>query len=153
MIFLRLDIDVLAAREAARRMADALGMPPLMVHEMCIVASELAWNVIKHGGGGHICFEPVEDFERGTGLRIVAFDAGPPIYDMEMAMRDGCDDRGPIDPATLLRRGGIGGGLGAVARLTDVIRHEPLPKGKRIEAVRYLRRPSTRPRPGIRRAS
>lgn len=153
MIALRIDTDVLAAREAVRHMAHSVGMPPLTVHEMCIVASELAWNVIKHGGGGHIHFEPVDDADRGVGLRIVTFDAGPPIRNMEMALRDGWDDQGPIDPATLLRRGGIGGGLGAVARLTDVLRHEPLHGGKRIEAVRYLRRPSTRPRPGVRRAS
>jgi hypothetical protein len=61
-----------------------------------------------------------------------------------MALQDGCDDRGPIDPAHLLKRGGLGIGLGAVVRLMDSLQVEQDKDGKQIRAVRYLRRPRTR---------
>jgi serine/threonine-protein kinase RsbT len=152
VIAIRSEVDVWAARTAARAAALGVGMPASVVHELAIVASELAWNVLKHGGGGHMAFEPVAHAERGPGLRLVAADAGPPIRDLALALRDGFDDQGPIDPASLLRRGGLGAGLGAVARLTDELRYEQAMGSKRIEAVRYLRRPSTRPQPPIRQA-
>jgi hypothetical protein len=56
------------------------------------------------------------------------------------ALQDGCDDRGPIDPMQLLTRQGIGGGLGAVLRLTHHFKVEPLADGKEIIVERYLRR-------------
>ena len=47
-----------------------------------------------------------------------------------MAMTDGYDDRGPIDPALILRRGGLGTGLGAVARLADRLDYREEPEGR-----------------------
>jgi serine/threonine-protein kinase RsbT len=153
MIRICADVDILAARNALRALALDIGAPPRTVLELSIVVSELAWNVLKHGGGGHMVLESIDDLERGIGLRIVAFDEGPPIRDLVSALRDGFDDCGPIDPSTLLRRGGLGGGLGAVARFTDALSYVQHDGHKRIEAVRYLRRPSSRPRPDARKAS
>ena len=76
---------------------------------------------------------------------MVARDFGRPFHDLKMALRDGYDDRGPIDPMHMLRRGGIGGGLGAVIRLSHSFRVDTLPDGKEIEVVRYLKRPLGRP--------
>ena len=56
-----------------------------------------------------------------------------------MAIQDGCGDDGPIDPARQLGRGGIGSGLGAIIRLTDIFEYRASPKSFR--AVRYVRRP------------
>jgi hypothetical protein len=55
-----------------------------------------------------------------------------------MAMLDGCDDQGPIDPMELLHRKGIGGGLGAVLRLTHSLVVHPFADGKEIVVERYL---------------
>jgi serine/threonine-protein kinase RsbT len=153
MIRIRADVDILAARHALRTLALDVCAPPRTMLELSIVVSELAWNVLKHGGGGHMVIERIDDLERGVALRIVAFDEGPPIRDLTSALKDGFDDRGPIDPCTLLRRGGLGGGLGAVSRFTDALTYVQHDGHKRIEAVRYLRRPSSRPRPDVRRAS
>lgn len=142
---IRADVDVFAAREAVRGVCRSHGVPLLATHELSIVASELAWNVLKHGGGGVIRVDPVDDPEHGAGVRIVAIDQGPPIRDLQNALRDGWDDIGPIDPALLLRRGGIGGGLGAVLRLTDSFNYEVTDGTKRIEAIRFIRRPRRQP--------
>jgi hypothetical protein len=40
----------------------------------------------------------------------------------------------------MLGRGGIGAGLGAVARLSDDLGWAPAPGGKQVWAIRYARR-------------
>lgn len=112
-------------------------------HELAIVVSELVSNIVKYGIRGKVTLEAVSDAARGLGIAIVAEDVGPQFHDLTMAIRDGYDDRGPIDPAKLLRRGGLGTGLGAVVRLTHSFHVDPLPQGKRVCATRYLKRPSS----------
>ncbi len=63
---------------------------------------------------------------------MIARDIGPPIHNLELAMQDGCDDRGPIDPALALRRGGLGTGLGAVLRFADLFEYQQEETGKSI---------------------
>ena len=79
----------------------------------------------------------VEDAQHGRGLLIIAHDEGPPFHDLSLALRDGWNDRGPIDPVALFKRGGLGAGLGAIVRLTDSFEVRSRPKGKEIRVVRY----------------
>ncbi len=72
---------------------------------------------------------------------ISQVDHGPPFRSLESALQDGHDDQGPIDPVDMLKRRGIGGGLGAVVRFTHSLCVEEQDGGKRIVAVRYLRPP------------
>jgi hypothetical protein len=58
-----------------------------------------------------------------------------------MAMRDGHDDKGKLDPMKIFRRGGIGAGLGAIARLSHDLQLEPCPGGKRIRVIRFVEHP------------
>lgn len=108
--------------------------------EIAIATSELAVNIAKYGVRGHVTLDVVDDPVRGPGISIVAYDSGPPFRDFAMALRDGCDDQGPIDPSQLLRRHGLGSGLGAVSRFTDSLACVPAAGGKEVRAVRYLRR-------------
>jgi anti-sigma regulatory factor (Ser/Thr protein kinase) len=133
--------DVAAARVAARELAAELGFPRVRCHEMAVVASELASNIVKYGVRGALRVEEVIDAERGRGIRITAVDEGPPFHDFAMACRDGFDDKGPLPPALLVRRRGIGAGLGAVQRLSDEMGWERTEGGKRIWATRYLAPP------------
>lgn len=138
-------VDVYHAQRCVSGVARELGFAKRECTELAIVASELASNILKYGVRGGIEIDAVAD-ARGTGIALVAVDCGPPFHDLESAMKDGWDDRGPIDPLHMLKRKGIGGGLGAVIRLTHSFRVEPLSHGKRIFVVRYLRRrPSRRP--------
>lgn len=123
--------DVVVASSQAGRLARSFGIGPRRAKELAIVVSELASNIVKHGVRGAIVL--TLDSRRGE-VAIEARDVGPPIHDFEVAMTDGCDDRGPIDPALLLRRGGLGTGLGAVARLADRVEYREQEGGKTITA-------------------
>ena len=72
--------------------------------ELAIVVSELVSNVLKHGIEGTIELDPLVDRPCGAGLVILATDIGPPFRNLELALQDGYDDRGPIDPGSMLRR-------------------------------------------------
>ena len=131
--------DALFASRLARHLADRAGFASRAQSEIGIVVMELASNAIVHAGGGVLRVALIEHSRLGAGLEIVATDEGPPIHDLATALRDGHDDRGPIAPEALVRRRGIGAGLGAIVRLTDEFEHVPLASGKRIRVVRYRR--------------
>jgi serine/threonine-protein kinase RsbT len=135
------DLDVLAARSAVRRCAQDLGFPPKDIAELVIVVSELVSNILKYAGRGAIAVAAMDDPGHGAGVQIAAFDAGPAFHDLSMALKDGYGDRGPILPERMFGRKGIGGGLGAVVRLTDRFECDQQPSGKRIGVVRFRRRP------------
>lgn len=139
-------VDVLYVQSQTLKFAELIGFTKRECGELAIVASELTSNVLKYGVRGHLDVEALED-ARGRGVLMVAEDIGPPFRDLELALLDGNDDRGPIDPLHMLTRRGIGGGLGAIVRLTHSFEVEPLAVGKRVRVTRYLRRHSKRPRP------
>jgi anti-sigma regulatory factor (Ser/Thr protein kinase) len=140
------EFDAVGARSAARRCAGKLGFPAKEIEEIAIVVSELASNILKYGPPGEIVIESVNDPREGLGLRIDAFDRGPAFRSIDLALRDGFHDAGPIDPDQRPRRVGIGAGLGAVRRFSDSFDYEVLPQGgKRISVVRYVRGPKRRP--------
>jgi anti-sigma regulatory factor (Ser/Thr protein kinase) len=117
-------------------MARELGLDARRSMELAIVVSELASNIVKHGIRGEIVLTFDPDSPQGE-ITVEANDVGPPIRDLQLAMIDGNDDQGPIDPALILRRGGLGTGLGAVARLADRIEYREVEGGKTITARFY----------------
>lgn len=136
-------IDVLYVQGRVRDLAGDVGFDRMTCQELAIVASELASNILKYGKRGDMHVEFMKR-EGELYLEIVATDCGPPFRDLDSALKDGWDDEGPIDPVKLLKRKGIGGGLGAVVRLTDVFTVENLPSGKKVIVRRYLNRPRKR---------
>lgn len=103
----REQLDVGRALRAVGLAAKSIGFPAKECAEIALVASELATNLVKHGGGGKLLFgEEVRSGQRG--LRIEALDDGGGIAEIERAQQDGFSTRG-----------GLGIGLGAVNRLTD----------------------------------
>jgi len=129
--------DVVGVSTRARRLAREFGLGSRRSEELAIVVSELASNIVKHGIRGEI----VLTFDSSHGEIIVeAWDAGPPIRDFQLAATDHYDDQGPIDPALILRRGGLGTGLGAVVRFADRVEYREEPGGKTVTA-RFFRKP------------
>jgi anti-sigma regulatory factor (Ser/Thr protein kinase) len=131
------DFDVYAVQRAAKKLAARRGFGKDECVEIAIAASELTSNVRKYGVSGLLILEAVDDPARGPGIRVTARDRGPPFHDFEMAVRDGCDETGPLDPASLPHRSGIGKGLGAVRRFSDALGWHPCAEGKEVWFVRY----------------
>lgn len=95
--------EVAVARRAAVQSAEALRMSERATGHAALLATELATNLIKHGGGGSLLFGGDESTERS--LTIVAIDKGAGITNVIAAMKDGYSTAG--SPGT---------GLGAVER-------------------------------------
>lgn len=130
--------DAILIAPQARRLALGFGLGGKRSAEIAIVVSELATNIAKHGTRGEIVVILDDDAPPRGEMTVLARDIGPPIHDLALAMSDGYDDRGPIDPSLLLHRGGLGTGLGAVLRLSDRFEYQELEVGKEIR-VRYFR--------------
>jgi len=131
--------EVVTVSSHAGRMAREFGLDARRAMELAIVVSELASNIVKHGVRGEIVLILDPDAPPQGEITVEAHDVGPPIRDLQLAMIDGNDDQGPIDPALILRRGGLGTGLGAVARLADRIEYRDVEGGKTITA-RFFRK-------------
>jgi serine/threonine-protein kinase RsbT len=132
-------MDVVVVSSQVRRLGQDFGLDPRRSLQLAIVVSELASNIVKHGVRGEIVLTVEREPPPRGGIRVDARDVGPPIRDLKLAMTDGCDDQGPIDPARLLRRRGLGTGLGAVARFADRVEYREHDGGKTVTARFFLR--------------
>lgn len=139
------EADVVTARHAAERLALAQGYTKVAAQEVALITSELAWNIVRHADRGQVHLTLIDDPTHGVGVEIRACDGAPPIPDLELAQRDGHTAGGPISAEEMLRRRGIGSGLGAVARLGDSLLQLPDGPGKCLVVTRYRVRPR---RPG-----
>jgi anti-sigma regulatory factor (Ser/Thr protein kinase) len=100
--------QVSAARYAAQAMAAGADLSPDDVHRAGLVTTELATNLVKHSGvGGAILLCPPGGAGCGA-LEVISIDRGPGMSDPGRAMTDGYSTAGSL-----------GGGLGAVRRLSD----------------------------------
>ena len=86
------------------------GLAQARIDQVAIVVTELATNMLKHGGGGYIHASQCDDAD-GAGLELLALDRGNGMTDTNRCMQDGYSTAG--SPGT---------GLGAVARLADTTR-------------------------------
>ena len=98
--------DLYGPRRAVKEVGELLGFSRTDCQELAIVVSELTSNILKYGVRGSIELDAYAHAAQGDGILVVARDIGPPFRNLELAKQDGCDDRGPIDPGSLLRRGG-----------------------------------------------
>lgn len=134
------DTAIFAARLMVRSFAAKIGFEREVIEELVVVVSELASNILKYGRRGHLELACLEHETGVRGISIVAQDETPP-FDLMASLRDGYDANGKLDPALVFGRGGIGAGLGAVARFSDGVSLVPEGAGKRIVVKRWLGRP------------
>lgn len=83
----RVDADVVAARQAAREAGARIGFPPTDLTAIATAVSEMTRNVVKFAESGEVVIDTVEEPRRG--IRIVVRDVGPGIPDVERALQDG----------------------------------------------------------------
>ena len=119
--------QVVAVRQTVRSWAGELGFSLVDQTKIVTAASELARNILDHGGGeGFVHIETLTKGER-TGLQVVFEDKGPGIADLELAMKDGYTSGG-----------GLGLGLGGAKRLVNEFQVATRPgEGTRVVIIRW----------------
>lgn len=127
MRLIRAGEDVVAARQLVRDFAISVGMSLVEQTKIVTAASELARNILHHGGGsGSMRIEALSE-DRRRGVRLVFEDDGPGIADIEKVMRDGVSTGG-----------GLGLGLGGAKRLSSEFAIDSAPgKGTRVSITRW----------------
>jgi anti-sigma regulatory factor (Ser/Thr protein kinase) len=98
--------DIGECRRTARRLGEACNLDENDVGKICIVATELATNVVRHGGGGEMLVQVLNDGMTPQ-VEMLAIDHGRGMEDVDRCLRDGYSTGGT--PGT---------GLGAVSRLS-----------------------------------
>jgi RNA polymerase sigma factor (sigma-70 family) len=86
-VAVRSDADVVAARQAARELAERLDFSPTELTEIATAVSEIVRNIVRFADSGDVLVELLDSPRRG--LRITARDSGPGIPDVQQALRDG----------------------------------------------------------------
>jgi anti-sigma regulatory factor (Ser/Thr protein kinase) len=94
------------ARRAAMGRAASLGFSDERAGKVGLAVVESATNILKHAGHGQLLIGTVES-EGVDGVEIIALDKGPGIANVSASLRDGHSTAGSM-----------GGGLGALARLS-----------------------------------
>src|SRR4051812_589812 len=85
---IRSENDVVRVRQVVRKWAGELTFSLVDQTKIVTATSELARNVLVHGGGGEMSIESLTEGSR-RGLRLSFADQGPGIPDIELALRDG----------------------------------------------------------------
>jgi anti-sigma regulatory factor (Ser/Thr protein kinase) len=101
--------QVADARREAVEIARRQGFDESDVGRVALVATELATNLVKHGGGGELL---ADSFARrdSTGVELIALDRGRGIADVSVCLADGYSSAGTA-----------GRGLGSVVRQSDFV--------------------------------
>jgi serine/threonine-protein kinase RsbT len=102
----RIDADVVAARQAARELAGRLDFSPTELTVIATAVSEVSRNIVRFADSGEVVVEVTD--EPRHGIRIVARDTGPGIPDVEQALQEGYSTYN-----------GLGLGLPGARRLMD----------------------------------
>jgi serine/threonine-protein kinase RsbT len=120
------DGDVVRIRRSVREWAVAAGFGLVDQTKIVTAASELARNTLRHGKGGTLRLEALDDAGR-RGLRLTFEDRGPGIADVEQALRDGFSTGD-----------GLGLGLGGARRLMNEFAIDSAPgRGTRVTVARW----------------
>jgi len=123
---IRVEQDVVLARQAARQAAVACKLRLIDQTKLVTAASELARNAVIYGGGGTMAWEILES-GLGMGVRLVCTDQGPGIPDLAQALTDGWSSGS-----------GMGLGLSGSRRLVDDFELDSAPgEGTRIAITKW----------------
>jgi serine/threonine-protein kinase RsbT len=85
---IRADVDVVFARQEARRLLAGLRFSSSELTLIATAISEVARNIVAYAGSGEVVLRVVQRGQR-RGLVVIARDRGPGIADIERAMQDG----------------------------------------------------------------
>jgi len=120
--------DLLSSRRAVRVIATDLGFRLTDVTRIVTAASELARNILRHGGGEGTMQWQVLDAPR-RGLELCFEDRGPGIGDVDKALQEGF---------TTSPEASLGMGLPGTKRLMDEMEIASSAHGTKITVRKWL---------------
>lgn len=126
----RTDSDRELVASETRQLAEAIGFESTAIEELDIVARELTANVIDHAEEGTLVVSQIVADAR-DGIRLESKDTGPGVANTDEIFADGYSTTGTL-----------GGGLGAVNRLTDHVAVKvagDAERGTHVVADRWVR--------------
>lgn len=100
------EYDIISVRGFGRNIAAQLGFGVVDQCRITTAISELARNIVVHGGGGSVTIKTIQNDKKG--IEITCKDKGPGIRDIELALKGGFSTVG-----------GLGIGLSGAKRLMD----------------------------------
>ena len=106
VVAVRADADIVVVRQKARELSTRAGFSRTDLTIIATAVSEVARNIVRFAGEGHVVVELLEDPR--PGVRVLARDTGPGIPDVEQALANGYSTYG-----------GLGLGLPGARRLMD----------------------------------
>ena len=124
--------QVAEARRLASGFAQRHGLPEPRVAQLALVVTELATNLLKHGGGGEILADSFDDAD-GAGIEVMALDRGAGMADIDRCTADGFSTAGSP-----------GNGLGAIIRQSDLVQIYSRPGRGTAVMARFV---TQKPRP------
>ena len=125
---IRVDRDIVAARQDGRAIALDLGFSLGDATVVSAAISEIARNILDYTPGGEIRLRVVERNGR-RGIEIIGRDSGPGIADVQQALEDGYSTSGSL-----------GLGLPGARRLMDEFEIESNPgKGTTVTMRKWTR--------------
>lgn len=126
---IRGESDLVRVRQAVRSFAGDEKFGTVEATKIVTAASELARNVLTHGGGGMAIVQLVTANDK-RGIRIEFVDRGPGIPDIDQALRDG-----------YTTNNGMGLGLGGARRLVNEFEiQSKVGEGTRVTITRWKQR-------------
>lgn len=126
--------DVGEARRFAVALGGATGLSESLRSDVGIVVTELATNLVRHGGGGQLILRPLG---QGGGIEMLGVDQGPGMASIAECLRDGYSSAGSL-----------GSGLGAIQRIGTEFDLFSAPGQGTVVMVRIAPRRSEGARPG-----
>ncbi|ASZ11926.1 ATP-binding protein [Chitinophaga pendula] len=107
------------------------GFPARKVAEIDIIVSEILTNIVKHAGSGTLLLKITAHIDQQQELELIAFDKGPGMADVNRMMNDGVSTTNTL-----------GGGLGALKRLSDDCQIYSQKNWGTIVLIRVLSKPN-----------
>lgn len=127
-IAIRMDMDIVAARQSGRTLAVELGFNNTDATLIATAISELTRNIIRYAKEGEIVLRALHKSE-ACGIVVVARDKGPGISNLEQAMKMGYSTSGSL-----------GIGLPGVERLMDEFNIDSRPgHGTTVTVKKWIR--------------
>lgn len=95
------------ARRCAHELSRRLGADEKFSGKAAIVATEMARNIVRHGGGGELLIREIPDAKQSS-IELLALDQGPGMRNVAECLSDGYSTIGTA-----------GTGMGSIKRLAD----------------------------------